>query len=303
MTLTGYLHPGYASSFTDFGEPVFLENCGGWILKRQIPGTSFYDAMGLYPIFVCQKWQELKKDIKSLTDDLVSLVLVADPLGSVSPTILHDIFPGLVKPFKTHYVINTQEPLENSISAHHSRYARTSLGKIKVDRCPNPKDFIGDWMVLYNQLVKNHDIKGIRKFSRNSFTKQMNVPGLTLFRSVHEGRTIGMSLWYEQQDHAYYHLGVSSEKGYDLRASFGMLMTALKFFHNRVSYIDLGGNSGLVENKSDGLARFKKGWSNDSRMAYLCGVIFNQDQYNHLVDIKRIDSGIYFPLYRKGEFT
>jgi len=35
----GYLHPLYAQSFTNIGEPLFLPRCKGWLIKRQIPGT------------------------------------------------------------------------------------------------------------------------------------------------------------------------------------------------------------------------------------------------------------------------
>lgn len=50
--MTGYIHPGYAESLTEFGTPRELPRSKGWILKCQIPGFSDYDAMGCYPLFL-----------------------------------------------------------------------------------------------------------------------------------------------------------------------------------------------------------------------------------------------------------
>ena len=45
--VTGYLHPGYARSLAEFGTPRELERSGGWLLERAIPGSSYFDAMGI----------------------------------------------------------------------------------------------------------------------------------------------------------------------------------------------------------------------------------------------------------------
>jgi hypothetical protein len=79
--VTGYLHPLYAESLSEFGTPYELARCRGWILKRQIPGFSYYDAMGCYPLFPCQDWSKLSGDLEELGDQLVCLSVVTDPFG------------------------------------------------------------------------------------------------------------------------------------------------------------------------------------------------------------------------------
>ena len=69
---SGYLHPQYAQSLSEFGEPLELTSSNGWILKRPIPETSQFDGMGCYPIFTCENWSNLEQDLSLLEDQLVS---------------------------------------------------------------------------------------------------------------------------------------------------------------------------------------------------------------------------------------
>jgi hypothetical protein len=74
--LTGYLHPAYAASLRDWGEPLMLPRSGGWLLAREVPGTSDRDAIGCYPLFTCRNWEQLGEDIAALDDSLVAVSLV-----------------------------------------------------------------------------------------------------------------------------------------------------------------------------------------------------------------------------------
>ena len=60
---------------------------------------------------------------------------------------------------------------------------------------------------------------------------------------------------------------------------------------------------GVHCNKTDGLSRFKEGWSSDTRTAYFCGHIFDRDRYAELTSDINISETDYFPAYRKGEFS
>ena len=52
--VSGYLHPTYARSLSEFGAPRHLPHSGAWILERRIPGSPYSDAMGCYPILACR---------------------------------------------------------------------------------------------------------------------------------------------------------------------------------------------------------------------------------------------------------
>ena len=98
--VTGYLHSKYAESLGEFGTPRKLPRCGGWILGRQIPGSPHHDAMGCYPLFVCQDWGQLQSDIEALDAEIVSLSLVTDPFGNYDEQLLGLCFPDVLIPFK-----------------------------------------------------------------------------------------------------------------------------------------------------------------------------------------------------------
>ena len=67
----------------------------------------------------------------------------------------------------------------------------------------------------------------------------------------------------------------------------------------RVRWVDFGGGAGTVD-ADDGLTRFKRGWSNATRTAHLCGRILQPDTYEEL----SADGGApsdWFPAYRRGQ--
>jgi len=124
-----------------------------------------------------------------------------------------------------------------------------------------------------------------------------------MFRAVHEERTVGMLLWYIQEEVGYYHLGAYSPVGYNLRASFALFWFAIEYFAtNGLRWLNLGAGAGVRGDGMDGLSRFKHGWSTGTQTAYFCGRIFDRARYLEIVRVKGISTTDYFPAYRKDEF-
>ncbi|MGH7770857.1 MAG: GNAT family N-acetyltransferase [Candidatus Binatia bacterium] len=301
--MTGYLHRHYAESLAGFGVPSELPGSKGWILERPIAGFDYCDAMGCYPIFVCQDWSQLETDLAHVGNSLVCLSLVTDPFGECDLTYLRHCFRNVVIPFKEHFVVDLTRPLDTFVHSHHRRNARKALQQLEVERCARPADFLDDWTALYETLIERHNITGIAAFSRESFTKQLIVPGLVAFRAVHNGTTAGMLLWYAQSNRAYYHLGAYSERGYELRASFALFNYSIEYFaQHGLDWLNLGAGAGAGISEASGLSRFKQGWSTDVRTAYFCGRIFDESRYREIVKAKGVTDTDYFPAYRQGEF-
>ncbi|MEJ2166196.1 MAG: GNAT family N-acetyltransferase [Desulfobacterales bacterium] len=301
--MTGYLHQDYANSLAEFGALINLTRCQGWILKRQIPGFSYCDAMGCYPFFACRNWPQLHADLEDLKNDLICLSIVTDPFGDYDETYLQRCFQDVVIPFKKHYIIDLNLPMETYMSDHHQRYSNKALLNVYVEKCENPKEFLDDWVALYENLIDRHNIKGITAFSKRSFAKQLNVPGIVAFRAVFEGTTIGMLLWFVQDEVGYYHLGAYNDCGYEMRASFALFRFAIDYFTTeKLQRLNLGAGAGLEGNGKDGLSRFKRGWSTGTQTVYFCGRIFNYRAYDLLVAKKGVEDSKYFPKYRQGEF-
>jgi len=300
----GYSHPAYARSLAEFGAPLPLPASDGWVLKRPIPGSSHHDAMGCYPLFACGNWRRLHLDLDELGDGLVSLALVTDPFGDFDEGALGQCFPDLVRPFKQHFVADLTRPLDSFVSDHHRRYARKALRELDVERVDDPASALDDWVQLYSALIERHGIDGIQAFSPAAFAEQLGIPGIAAFRARFDNRTVGMTLWYVQGDVGYYHLGAYSEVGYKRRASFGLFRSAFEqFADGGVRWLGLGAGAGVQEGATDGLARFKRGWSTGFRPVYFCGRIYDRERYDGLTAAGTGSSSGYFPAYRDGEFV
>jgi hypothetical protein len=299
----GYAHPGYAESFREVGIPVPLSDSGGWLIKRHVPDGSGWDAMGCYPLFSCQNWRWLGADLNALNEQLVSVAAVLDPFGEYDQELLRDCFPDCLIAFKNHFVVDLTAGWERHLPENHQRNARKALHSLKVEVCNAPELHLDEWAGLYSNLIRRHQITGIRTFSRRAFVHQFQVPGLRMIRARLGSSVVGMLLWYVQGEIAYYHLGACSPQGYERGASFALFWTALDYFScTPVRWLDLGAGSGTKDSSDDGLSRFKRGWANATRTAYFGGRILDRPAYRHLMGKTGRNGNRYFPAYRAGEF-
>lgn len=298
-TISGYVHPGYAAALAENGTPFLLGASGGWILVSPIENTTVFDARGCYPLFCCRSWERLREDLESLKGALVSLTLVSDPLGAYTPGELAECFPDLCRPYKQHYVVDLSVPLDRFVAKTHARYARKASHDVRVELCEDPPQLLDTWTALYANLIARHDIRGIGAFSRESFAQQLQVPGIVAFVARSEARIAGIVLFYVQEEVAYYHLAAYNDRGYELRASYALFAAALGHFAARLRWVNLGAGAGIVGDATDGLSRFKRGWSTATRPAYLCGRIFDRSIYDEISRSRRASVNGYFPSYRE----
>lgn len=295
MRTSGYQHPEYVASLSYAGHPRLLRKCNGWVLERNIAGTSARDAMGTYPLFCCHDWNSIAADLEAVGDGWVSLVLVTDPFGAWDADSLSAAFPDLCRPFKMHYVIDLFREME--LGSNHRRNINYSMRHLEFEVTSNPLMYIDQWCTLYSNLVRRHRITGIADFPRRSFEMQLATPGISAIIARRQGQIVGMTLWYRHEEHAYYHLAGYNEEGYAHSASFGLFWTAVSHFGAEgLRYLNLG--SGLAPNGEDGLSRFKRNWANQQREVYLCGRIFDPRTYADLVSRIGPVPDAYFPSYR-----
>lgn len=296
--MTGYLHPEYARALTVAGEPLYLPHAAGWLLRRNIPGSAYLDATGCYPLFACCNWHQLSLDLANQSEEFVSVTIVTDPFGDFQPADLQTAFPDLVRPYKEHFVVDLSAPLFSRLSAHHRRNVRRALSQVEVTLDDSPQA-LAEWVTLYDHLIRRHAITGTAAFSRESFARQWQVPGMTVFRAVHQSETVGMTLWYSDETHAWYHLGACSPRGYELRAMYALFQRAIEHFASlHIGWLSLGAGAGIENDGQDGLTRFKRGWADATRTAFLCGRILDKKAYEQLTAIRGISDRSFFPAYR-----
>lgn len=300
--MTGYGHEKYAESLSEFGTPHYLPKANGWILIRDIPGTPYRDAMGGYPLFVCEHWDRLSEDLDNLGDESVAVSIVTDPFGDSDGDELRRAFPDRVIEFKKHYVVELSVPEDKRTSRHHRYYARRGLESVDVERLRCPQEALSDWVTLYAELVARHGIRGIALFSERSFAKQLTTPGITVFCARQGGEVVGMNLWYADNDRAYLHLAAYDTRGYAAYASYALMQYAIEYFRDRcLRELTLGAGVGHEDRQDSGLARFKRGWSSTTRQVYFCGRIMNRRRYDELAASRGEADSDFFPAYRKGD--
>ena len=299
--MQGYLHPLYAKSFSELGEPIFLAESRGWLIKRRIPGTDYFDAMGPYPLFLCEEWGKLTDDLEQLKQDLVSVTLVIPPLMQFPVEKFQNYFDRFF-PYKDHYLLDLSIPLDQVISKGRRKDARRALRNLVIDVVSAPNIDPLEWYGLYQNLVSRHNIKGIRAFSGSSFKSQVAIPGMHFFRAFYEGRLVGGSLYLEQENLVFFHLSAFYNEGYDLDAAYAVKWTALQYFASKARWMNLGGNTTNASGQFSGLDRFKKGWSNKTAKSYFCGKILNPAFYAETTKKRSSSSLSWFPAYRAGEY-
>ena len=258
--------------------------------------------MGCYPLFACRDWQRLRADVEAMQGDLVTLALVADPFGRYRTSELQAAFPDVCRPYKEHYVVDLRNAPDLPHSANHRRNLARARGLIEVEDSPDPVAHASEWVALYEYLIVRHGITGVAAFLPSTLTAQLQVPGLTMLRAVQDGQTAGITLWYLQDEVAYYHLGAYNDVGYVSGASFVMFQFAIDHFRTRATWLNLGAGAGAIGNSLDGLTRFKRGWANGTRTAWLCGRVFDRRLYAMLASAVAHGGTGYFPAYRAGEF-
>lgn len=297
----GYASPAYAESLAEFGEPIMLPRSGGFLLKRRISDSNEYDAMGCYPLFFCDDWSGLGEDLRTLPDDIVSVSLVADPFSGHSRSLLESCF-DVVNPFKEHYIVDLDRDPATIGTNHHRKLARRALRNIQVEVCRNPEGFVDDWCGLHRNLVERHGISGIRAFSRRAFLKQLRMPEIIVHQAYMDGDIVGAQLFFQQDGVVHCHLGAVSNKGYSSGAFYALDSFAIRYFSGAGRTLDLGGGSGISVSESDGLVRYKLGWSTNTCPLYFCGRIIKPERYLALTRARKAETTHYFPAYRSGEY-
>jgi len=183
---------------------------------------------------------------------------------------------------------------------HHRRKLRQARPGVEIAPIAEPAAALEDWIALYDVLVEKHGIKGIRRFSRETFAKQLRVPGVLLIGAHKEGRLLGIDWYYQEADHVFAHLSAYSDEGYALSISYPMMAAAIDHFRSRASVIDLGGAPRL--GAATGVADFKKGWATRTAPAYFCGKALLLRDYLAMNGGIPPEEESFFPFYRRGDY-
>lgn len=296
--MTGARHPYARAVYAEAlaaGEGGRAYEVAPWacaVVARRIDGGG-EDACGPYPRAPLPADADLEAGLAQLAaQGLVAAVLVADPLASPPPARLGRAF-GLCRPFKTHYLVDHGRGAP-ALSKHHRYEVRRAQGRCRIERV-RLGDHLADWSALYDGLKARHAVTGPAAFGDAYFQALAAQPDVEAFAAVCEARIVAMALWFEHDGVAVNHLGASNDAGYAAGASYALYAAALDRYAG-AAMIDLGGAAGLGDDPDDGLARFKRGFSNAEATAWLCGAVLDPARYAALAEGRPPTA--YFPAYR-----
>lgn len=293
--LTGahlYASPLYADALAYLGRPVPVDAWASFVIARPLPDGGGEDAMGAYPLAVIDPDADLAAGLHTLAElGLVSLVLVPDPFASPSPERLAAAFT-LCHPFKTHYLV---EPAKGAdFTKHHRDRVRRGLRRCRIERVALGER-LGAWNRLYAGLVDRRSIQGAADFRPAYFERLAEAAALVAFAAYVDDEIAAMTLWFEHAGVVYNHLTASNAAGYANGANFALYGAAIDCFAG-AAVMNLGGGAGLGDDPDDGLAAFKRGFSNAETRALICGAVLDPARYAELSTARQPTR--FFPAYR-----
>lgn len=262
------------------------------VLRRPIAGAS--DAAGCYPVMVFDREFDLGAGLARMAGHgLASVVLVADPVLRPDDATLRLAFDRC-RPFKTHYLYD--RGLGGPDYSRHHRY-ELRRARAEIVRIPLV-DYLDDWIVLYRDLIARRGIKGAAAFSDESFRRLAKLDGLVAFGAFRDGELVACHLWLRSGATVHSHLSASNALGRTCGATYLLYDAAVSHFEDART-IDFGGGAGLMDDPNDGLARFKRGFSNLEASAWLCGKVLDCQKYKQLCsEVNCLREEKFFPAYR-----
>lgn len=288
-----YADPGYAAAFSSLADVFILPEWNLPLVRRKISGSAMHDICGLYPMAGMAAMTDIEAGLAALREQgAVSLVVVPDPLTAPPPARLAAAF-DVCRAFKTHYIMDRSIPGE-AINKHH-RYEIRKAKRLCTADIVSLAENIDTWMALYGELIGKHGIEGYSKFSNEYFVKLAGMENVTTMLARVDGTPVAMAIWLDGGDAAYYHLAAASDQGYRTNAMYLLVDAALEHF-GTVPLVHFGGAAGFADSDDSGLARFKRGFSNRTATAHLCGGILDPVGYRSLSEGKA--GSAFFPAYR-----
>lgn len=288
-----YASDAYAQACAFTSEPFWCKALGCWLFPRPIPGTAHYDARGLYPFSPTLRFCERAELARELSPrGLVSVVLVTDALQPNAGEA-NDTF-DFVREYKDHFVIDLEAGAPD-FSKHHRQEVRRARRKCET-RIVNLHDHLDDWCALYDELAVRREFSRLHQFPRSYFDRLAEAKGFSFFGAFVDGKLVSGHIWLRHGRHAYSHLAASSEDGYACGAAYAIYAHAIEHYSD-CARIDMGGVADT--GSGQGLAFFKRGFSNETRRNRLCGIVLDKEIN------ERLSAGVssregYFPSYRDG---
>jgi hypothetical protein len=249
--------------------PLYLPEWGTYVLVRERRDGAL-QATGIRPICPLEPTCDVQAGLEALQRAGIAAVsLVTDPMWSPEPAALRDAF-RVCRELREHYFVDREAPV------HYHKRHRNRLNQARrvcVVEQVELVEQLARWHELYAQNVSRRQIS--QPFTRTYFDRIATLPDLRTVAVLVDGEIVAMTLWLRHRDTLYLHDGAASTTGFELSATYAAVAHVIENEPD-CRYILLGGAASLGEDPLEGLAMFRRGFSNGSARSYLCSTTLSR---------------------------
>lgn len=241
---------------------------GSHVLVRRGPKGRLM-AVGGRPFTSLDPNSDIKAGLDQLRGEgLSSVSLVSDPMWSPEHSELERGFQ-VCRRFKETYLVDRQAGSAPITKRHRNRVSQARRRGAKL-REISFADHLDIWGDLYAHNVANRQIA--QPLSATYFERLAAFAELRTFAVVIDSEIVTITTWMKHDDVLYFHDAASSTAGHDAAASYVAFAHVVEAADD-CRFLFLGGAAEFFDDPLDGLARFKRGFSNGSAVSYLCSAI------------------------------
>jgi hypothetical protein len=288
-----YVCHKYAETLFHIGQALYIPE---WQCSVLVRDSGVRDAIGVYPITMLSPEADIVGGLTRLKElGLVTLTIVLDyhHISKLKQINKHFMW---IKPYKKHYL---NYPADDKFKYDsHCRYEVKKAYKYVDVRLLDWKCDGLSWRKIYSFLSKRHQLFGMHLFPQKHHEYLGSSDGIVALGAWKENELVSAHIFATDGNQVYSHLAASSKNGYSCSASYAVNDTALSYFKG-AEFINFGGVAGIKDDVNNGLAYFKRSFSNSVTSAYICGAILDVKLYNYLNRLKGTSELInFFPPYR-----
>jgi transposase-like protein len=193
-----------------------------------------------------------------------SVSLITDPMWSPGQNLLEAAF-GSCRPFNENYLIDRGLGRVR-VQKRHRNMINDAKRLCHIDRL-HLAPMLERWWNLYQS---NQQMRApVHSTPPKYFEMLAGLEGVDVIAAHYENEIVTMNIWLRFNDILYYIDGASNQKGLAISAPYATFAYVIEHYAN-CRYIFLGGSADFRGPRSDGLARFKRGFANVSVRDYLC---------------------------------
>jgi transposase-like protein len=256
----------YARAFDEPGvRPLRVAAWGTHVLVRD-GRKGALQATGVRPYAALDPECDVAAGLDELrAAGVVAVSLITDPLWCPEPDVLDAAFT-VCRPFKTSYYVDRESAPVHIAKRHRNMVNRARrAGEVRELALA---DHLDRWLELYAGNVAERRIP--QPFGASYFQHlAREVDGVRTVAVVVDDELAAMTLWVRHDDILYFYDGASSATGFATSAAYAAFAHVVETATD-CRYVFLGGSADFHDDPTDGLAKFKRGFSNASTLSHLC---------------------------------